>query len=54
MALMIANDIGHVLVMGTAFDPSVYFVQASPLYAFIPLTTVTLFSGLMRSEPDGR
>jgi len=38
--------------MGTASGPSVYFVQAAPLCAFIPLIAVTLFSGLMRSEPD--
>jgi hypothetical protein len=49
---MIANDIGHFLFMGRASGPSVYFVQAAPLCAFIPLITVTLFSGLMRSQPS--
>jgi hypothetical protein len=51
--LMIANDIGHFLSMGAAFDPAVYFSQAAPLYAFIPLITVTMFGGLMRSQPSG-
>jgi hypothetical protein len=52
MALMIANDIGHFLFMEDAFDAAVYFAQAAPLYAFIPLITVTLFSGLMRSDRE--
>ncbi len=51
MALMIANDIGHFLFMSAAFDPAVYFTQAAPLYAFIPLITVTMFGGLMRARP---
>ena len=49
--LQIANDIGHFLLMEAAFDSAVYFTQAAPLYAFIPVITVAMFGGLMRSQP---
>lgn len=52
MALMVANDIGHFLVMGAVFDVGVYFSQAAPLYAFIPLMTITMFTRLMTSAPN--
>jgi hypothetical protein len=52
--LQVANDIGHFLLMGEGFDPAMYFTQAAPLYAFIPLITVAMFGGLMRSQPVRR
>jgi hypothetical protein len=46
MALMVANDIGHFLSMEPV-DIGVYLAVSAPLYAFIPLITVTVFGRLM-------
>lgn len=46
MALMVANDIGHSLFMEPV-DIGVYLALSAPLYAFIPLITLTVFGGLM-------
>jgi hypothetical protein len=52
MALMIANDFGHFLTMESSFDLGLYLAASAPLYAFIPLITVTLFGRLMTSQPN--
>lgn len=52
MALLIANDFGHFLLMEESFDIDLYLAASAPLYAFIPLITVTVFSRLMRSRPS--
>jgi hypothetical protein len=45
-ALMVANDIGHLLFMEPV-DIGLYLAVSAPLYAFIPLITVTVFGRLM-------
>jgi hypothetical protein len=50
-ALMIANDLGHILFMKASVDIGTYFAASAPLYAFIPLITMALFAGLMTSRP---
>lgn len=47
MALLIANDIGHFLFMAPT-DISAYLVQFAPLYVFVPMITVAVFSYLQR------
>ena len=47
MVLVIANDIGHFLFMEPV-DIGQYLVVSAPLYAFIPIITVTVFGGLVR------
>ena len=47
MVLVIANDIGHFLFMEPV-DIGQYLVVSAPLYAFIPVITVTLFGSLVR------
>jgi hypothetical protein len=50
MALMIANDFGHFLFMAASFDLGMYLAVSAPLYAFIPLITVTMFGRLVSAE----
>jgi len=47
MVLVIANDIGHFLFMEPV-DIGQYLVVSAPLYAFIPVITVTVFGSLVR------
>ena len=47
MVLVIANDIGHFLFMEPV-DLGQYLVVSAPLYAFIPVITVTVFGSLVR------
>ena len=50
MLLVIANDIGHFLLMEPV-DIGRYLVASAPLYAFIPVITVIMFAGLMTRTP---
>ena len=47
MALLIANDIGHFLLM-EPIDIGAYLVVSAPLYVFVPIITATVFGRLMR------
>lgn len=47
MALLIANDIGHFLVMEPT-DIGAYLMQFAPLYVFVPMITVAVFGYLER------
>jgi hypothetical protein len=42
--VMVVNDLGHSLM--EPFDVGLYLVASAPLYLFVPLITVTVFSRL--------
>ena len=48
--LMVANDIGHFLVMSKT-DIGTYLTSVAPLYAWIPVATVIVFSQLRARAP---